>query len=47
MTRTLGVELDFVVEAVELEGGIMEVNDFVDEAFAAEAGSVDCADGPI
>lgn len=44
---TLGVELYFVVEAVDLEGRVVEVDDFVDEAFAAEAGGVDGADGPV
>jgi len=47
LTGTLGVELHLVVEAVKLEGSVVEVDDFVDKAFATKAGGVDCANGPI
>lgn len=43
----LGVEFHFVIEAVHFHRGVVEVDDFVDEAFAAEAGGLDGADGPV
>jgi len=47
LTGALSVELDLVVEAVEFEGAILEVEDFVHETFAAEAGGIDSAERPI
>ena len=45
--RGLGVEFDFVVETVEFEGRVVEVDYFVDEAFAGEAGGIDAVHGPV
>ena len=46
LAAALGVEFELVVEAVYLERRVHEVEDFVDEALAAEAGGFDAADGP-
>ena len=46
LAAALAIKLELVVEGVYLKRRVHEVEDFVDEAFAAEARGFDAADGP-